>query len=161
MKYNRNFAISKKIRKWGGTDNYYIVYTFSRFKAWPNDPTFHPTFIQHLLDGIIYRVGQTIQHLLDENVLRLREHGNSLDHKQINKVLSIAMATSIKRRKVAAILAILQLFDEEDCKVKRKKTGKRVRRRKEKGFFATIVRELSIEDTSTYKEMLRMSHEDF
>ena len=130
-------------------------------KAWPNDPTFHPTFIQQLLDGIIYRGGQTIQHLLDENVLRLREHGNSLDHKQINKVLSIAMATSIKRRKVAAILAILQLFDEEDCKVKRKKTRKWVRRRKEKGFFANIVRELSIEDTSTYKEMLRMSHEDF
>ena len=105
-------------------------------KAWPNDPTFHPTFIQQLLDGIIYRGGQTIQHLLDENVLRLREHGNSLDHKQINKVLSIAMATSIKRRKVAAILAILQLFDEKDCKVKRKKTRKWVRRRKEKGFFA-------------------------
>ena len=131
------------------------------FKAWPNDPTFHPTFIQQLLDGIIYRGGQTIQHLLDENILRLREHGNSLDHKQNNKVLSIAMATSIKRRKITAILAILQLFDEEDCKVKRKKTRKWVRRRKEKGFFANIVRELSIEDTSTYKQVLRMSHEDF
>ena len=62
-----------------------------------------------------------------------------------------------KRRAVAALI-ILELVEEYD---ERGKTRKWIRRRKEKGYFDNIVKELSIEDTAAYKEMMRMSHEEF
>ena len=67
----------------------------------------------------------------------------------------------ISKRKVAAILAIMELTNEGDGAAKRGKTREWVRRREEKGLCNNIVRELSIEDTTAYKEMMRMSHEDF
>ena len=36
-----------------------------------------------------------------------------------------------------------------------------IRRRDERGYFNNIVKELAIEDTAEYKEMMRMSDADF
>lgn len=36
-----------------------------------------------------------------------------------------------------------------------------IRRKEEKGYFNNIVRELMIEDTQGYREMMRMTHDDF
>ena len=45
--------------------------------------------------------------------------------------------------------------------MKRGKTRDWVKRRNEKGLFSNLVKELSIEDTSAFKEMMRMNYEDF
>ena len=61
-------------------------------------------------------------------------------------------------------IALLETLEEEDDRVtKRGKTRLWIKRREEKGYFTTlvIVRELMIEDTTTYREMMRMNHEDF
>ena len=67
----------------------------------------------------------------------------------------------VGKRKIAAILAIMELTDEDEGVFKRGKTREWVHRREEKGLCNNIVREFSIEDTTAYKEMMRMSHEDF
>ena len=41
------------------------------------------------------------------------------------------------------------------------RTRQWIRRRDEKGYFNNIVKELAIEDTAEYKEMMQMSHADF
>ena len=70
-----------------------------------------------------------------------------------------------KKRKAAATIVIAEILGEEDdneaSRTKRGKTRNWVRRRNEKGLFRNIVEELSIENTGGYKEMTRMSHEDF
>ena len=70
-----------------------------------------------------------------------------------------------KKRKAAAAIVITEILGEEDdneaSRTKRGKTRNWVRRRNEKGLFRNIVEELSIENTGGYKEMTRMSHEDF
>ena len=65
-----------------------------------------------------------------------------------------------KRRAVAALI-ILEIAEDDKRVIKKGKTRKWIRRRKEKGYFDNIVRELSIEDMAAYKEMMRMSHEEF
>ena len=67
---------------------------------------------------------------------------------------------ALKRRAVAALI-ILEIAEDDERVIKKGKTRKWIRRRKEKGYFDNIVRELSIEDTAAYKEMMRMSHEEF
>ena len=57
------------------------------------------------------------------------------------------------------ILELLEGDEERNCK--RAKTRKWIKRREEQGYFDSIVRELSIEDTAGYKEMMRMSYEEF
>ena len=44
---------------------------------------------------------------------------------------------------------------------KRGKTRKWIKGREEKGYFNNIVKELRLEDTASYKEMLRMNHPSF
>ena len=68
-----------------------------------------------------------------------------------------------KRRKAAAVILFLELEEEEDGSRswKRGKTREWIKRRREKGYFNNIVAELRIEDTSSYKSMLRMDHEQF
>ena len=65
-----------------------------------------------------------------------------------------------KHRAVAALI-ILEIAEDDERVIKKGKTRKWIRRRKEKGYFDNIVRELSIEDTAAYKEVMRMSHEEF
>ena len=52
------------------------------------------------------------------------------------------------------------LEDEERVK-KRGKTRAWIKRREDKGYFNNIVRELMIEDTVAYREMMRMTYDDF
>ena len=69
-----------------------------------------------------------------------------------------------QKRKVLAALTVLELIDEEDNTgkgPKRKKMKAWMKRRDEQGYANNIVRELSMEDTNGFKEMMRMSYEDF
>ena len=67
-----------------------------------------------------------------------------------------------RKRKAVAALAILNILEEgEERGWKRGKTREWIKRREEKGYFNNIIRELSIEDTAAFKEMMRMSHEEF
>ena len=57
---------------------------------------------------------------------------------------------------------ITELLDESEDNLRRRgKTRAWIRRRSEKGHFNNIVRELMIEDTAAYKEMMRMNYDDF
>ena len=40
-------------------------------------------------------------------------------------------------------------------------TRKWIQRREEEGMYANLVQELLVEDTRTYREMMRMSYESF
>ena len=71
------------------------------------------------------------------------------------------MATTRKRKAVAAMIILELVEGDEERNWKRGKTRKGIRRREEQGYFDNIVRELSIEDTAGYKEMMRMSHKEF
>ena len=71
------------------------------------------------------------------------------------------MATMRKRKAVAAMIILELLEGDEERNWKRGKTRKWIRRREQQGYFGNIVRELSIEDTAGYKEMMRMSHKEF
>ena len=68
-----------------------------------------------------------------------------------------------KARKYIAITALLEELDEiKTLKCARRgKTRSWIKRRSEKGYFNNIVSELMIEDTAAYREMMRMSYEDF
>ena len=69
-----------------------------------------------------------------------------------------------KKRKIAAAILFFEIFDNTHDGTrhwKRGKTREWIRRREEKGSFNNIVRELRIEDTQSYKAMLRMDHEQF
>ena len=73
----------------------------------------------------------------------------------------MARDRSTVKRCLAAI-ALLEMLEEEDDRVpKRGKTRQWIKRREEKGYFTNIVRELMIEDSAAYREMMRMNHEDF
>ena len=65
------------------------------------------------------------------------------------------------KEEIAAII----LFDilEEDGKRenRRGKTRGWTRRREEKGFYSNILQKLMIEDTPGYREMMRITREDF
>ena len=62
------------------------------------------------------------------------------------------------RRCVAAAILVELLEDDKKREGKRGKTRSWIRRRDQKG---TDVRGLMIEDTPSYREMMRMTHEDF
>ena len=64
--------------------------------------------------------------------------------------------------KEAAMIAILsELGDSDDKKPTRGPTRSWIKRRKENGFFETIIRELILEDLAGFKEMFRMEYADF
>ena len=65
------------------------------------------------------------------------------------------------RRCVAAAMLVELLEDDKKREGKRGKTRSWIRRRGQKGYFNNIVQELMIEDTPSYREMMRMTHEDF
>ena len=64
-------------------------------------------------------------------------------------------------KKVVAIIVLLETLNEENLKTKRGKTRKWFKRREAKDFFNSIVEELCIEDTASYKETLWMNHSSF
>ena len=50
---------------------------------------------------------------------------------------------------------------DDDNKKSRGSTRRWIRRREEEGIYANLVQELLVEDTRTYREMIRMSYESF
>ena len=69
--------------------------------------------------------------------------------------------SSQTKRKAANILLFCLLEEDEARTWKRGKTRQWIKRRAEKGYFNNIVTELRLEDTRGYKEMMRMSYEQF
>ena len=69
------------------------------------------------------------------------------------------MAT-LKRKATAAIL-LAELIQDYDKKVTRGKTRRWMKRRPERGYFSTLIMELSAEDSVSFKEMMRMSKGDY
>ena len=61
------------------------------------------------------------------------------------------------------VLALSLLLDEEEKQRtwKRGKTRRWIRTRKDRGYFTNIIDELRIEDTPSYREMMRMDYEQF
>ena len=68
----------------------------------------------------------------------------------------------LRTRKCLAALLVRELIDEDKkAKKRRGKTRAWIRRRSSKGCYNNIVKELMIEDTAGYKEMVRMNHGNF
>ena len=61
--------------------------------------------------------------------------------------------------KEAAAFILLALALDDDEKRKRGPTRKWIQRREEEGLYANLVKELMLEDTRTYREMMRMDYE--
>ena len=61
----------------------------------------------------------------------------------------------------ATVLLLCELMDSDDEKPRRGKTREWVKRRREKGYFNNIVKELKVEDRCGFKEMFRMDVKDF
>ena len=61
----------------------------------------------------------------------------------------------------AAACLIIAFMVDDDNKKSRGSTRKWIRRREEEGIYANLVQELLVEDTRTYREMMRMSYKSF
>ena len=73
----------------------------------------------------------------------------------------MAVSQLWKKRKFVATAVLIELMDEDEPpRRKRGKTRAWISRRDEKIFFNNIVRELMLEDTVGYLEMMRMSYND-
>ena len=66
-----------------------------------------------------------------------------------------------KVRSLLAVFLAFEVLNHENKKRGRGKTRQWIRRRDERGYFNNIVKELAIEDTTEYKDMVRMSQADF
>ena len=66
-----------------------------------------------------------------------------------------------KVRSLLAVFVAFEVLNHENKKRGRGKTRQWIRRRDERGYFNNIVKELAIEDTTEYKDMVRMSQADF
>ena len=76
----------------------------------------------------------------------------------------ITMARAYVYNKVRSLLAVFVAFEVLNHEDKKRGTGKTrqwIRRMDERGYFNNIVKELAIEDTAQYEDMLRMSHSVF
>ena len=62
---------------------------------------------------------------------------------------------------LGAVIVLNELVDSDDEKPTRGKTRKRVRRRKERGYFTNIIQEFIVEDRHGFREMFRMDVGDF
>ena len=76
--------------------------------------------------------------------------------------MTIARACVYKKvRSLLAVFVAFEVLNHEDKKRRRGNTRQWIRRRDERGYFHNIVKELAIEDTAQYKDMMRMSHAIF
>ena len=62
---------------------------------------------------------------------------------------------------IVMVVVLNELVDSDDEKPRRGKTRDWIKRRKEKGYFNNIVKELKIEDRFGFREMFRMDIADF
>ena len=67
---------------------------------------------------------------------------------------------SLTRKRKALVAFILELFEDTNDGVKRGRTREWLKERAEKGMFQTVL-QLSMQDTPAFKEMMRMSPEQF
>ena len=58
-------------------------------------------------------------------------------------------------------IILSELVDSDDERSRRGKTREWIRRRSQLGLYETLIKELIIEDRLSFKEMFRMSVEDF
>ena len=65
------------------------------------------------------------------------------------------------KEEAAACIIISVILDDDDSKKVRGKTREWIKKRTKKGYFTNIIEELRVEDTNSYKEMMRMSYESF
>ena len=68
------------------------------------------------------------------------------------------------RKRAISCLLVYQVFDDDDDKNVKKRRGKTrnwIKRREKLGFFNNLFKELSVEDTETFKNMMRMSFHTF
>ena len=63
-------------------------------------------------------------------------------------------------RRVAVAMIFFVLLDDDEVKT-RGKNGSWIKRRNQRGAFSNIVHELRMEDTASFKEMLRMDYDTF
>ena len=66
----------------------------------------------------------------------------------------------VQAKRVAATSLITELLKETNVR-RRGKTREWIKRREEKGAFNNVIRELGLEDSGGFKEMMRMSYETF
>ena len=66
----------------------------------------------------------------------------------------------VQAKRVAATSLIAELLGETNVR-RRGKTREWIKRREEKGAFNNVIRELGLEDSGGFKEMMRMSYETF
>ena len=64
-------------------------------------------------------------------------------------------------RSQLAVFVAFEVLNHEDKRRGRRKTRQWIRRRDERGYFNNTVKELAIEDTAEYKDMMPMSHAVF
>ena len=72
-----------------------------------------------------------------------------------------ARTFTTKFRSLLVVFVAFEVLNHENKKRGRGKTRQWIRRRDERGYFNNIVKELAIEDTAAYKDMVRMRHADF
>ena len=85
--------------------------------------------------------------------VRIATLSNIID--KIRKLL-----TKMTAKEVAMVVILSELADSDDEKPTRGPTRSWINRRKENGFFETIIRELILEDLAGFKEMFRMGYAD-
>ena len=66
----------------------------------------------------------------------------------------------MQAKRVAATMLITELLEKTNVR-RRGKTREWIKRREEKGAFNNVIRELGLEDSGGFKEMMRMSYETF
>ena len=71
------------------------------------------------------------------------------------------LQTKMAAEEVAMVVILSELADSDDEKPTRGPTRSWIKRRKENGFFETIIRELILEELAGFKEMFRMGYADF
>ena len=69
--------------------------------------------------------------------------------------IEIKMAALQAKRKIIAIFVILELLEDDKIPGKKTKTRNWLAKRKQQGLYITI-RELLLEDTQGFKELMRM-----
>ena len=99
--------------------------------------------------------------LSDERASRRKSRHITILASAHAEMLGDALRLMACRRKVIAMILLLESHDDNERVAKRGKARGWIRRREEKGYFENIITELTIEDTSGFKEMMRMSKEDF
>ena len=67
----------------------------------------------------------------------------------------------VDARALAQVIILNEVMDSDDEKPHRRKTKRWLKRRRDRGYFNNIIKELRIEDCTGSRDMLRMEVADF